>query len=350
MEGLYGGEVIFNTSMGGYQEICTDPSYAGQIVVFTKPHIGNTGTNEEDNESSRCWLSGVVVREQATRASSWRSTQDFSHFLRHSRIPCLYDVDTRKLTHHIRERGPLYGCIAIGDRSPEEAFVFAKECADSRADLLSLVSTPTPYLWDKRLVSLQRDMRATPFSFSVCVYDFGVKRSILSHLVSLGCRVTVVPHTYSLDQLLSLKPDGIVLSNGPGDPRQAACFMPTIEELLRRNIPLFGICFGCQLLGLAAGGTIVRMKVGHHGTNHPVIDLSTRQTFITSQNHGYVIAEEGLPNSLEVTHRSLVDGSIEGVRLKERLAFGFQGHPEGGGGPVDICTLFNQFIQMMSYA
>ena len=185
--------------------------------------------------------------------------------------------------------------------------------------------------------------------FSICVYDLGVKRSIVRRLVSLGCRVTVVPHTYSVEKLLSMKPDGVVLSNGPGDPLQAFSFMRTIKTLLHKNIPLLGICFGCQLLGLAAGGKTVRMKVGHHGTNHPVIDLATRQTFITSQNHGYVIADGTLPDSFEVTHRSLVDGSIEGIRLKDAPAFGFQGHPEGGGGPFDVCGLFDQFIRMMSY-
>lgn len=335
-EGAYPGEVIFNTSMFGYQEVCTDPSYADQIVVFTYPHIGNVGTNEEDNESERCQLSGIVMREPVKKASNWRSKDNFHTFLCKQKIPSIYGVDTRKLTIYLREKGSQYGCIAIGNFSLQAANQLARHHSrSSKPDLFSQVSTQSAYS-----LCLLKPSSA----FSVCVYDFGVKRSVLRSLCSLGCKVTVIPASFSCEQVLDLHPDGVVLSNGPGDPQKAGLAIKNIEGLLQNKIPLLGICFGCQLLALAAGGKIVKMKFGHHGANHPVIDLLNKKVFITSQNHGYRIADEGLPDSLDVTHRSLVDGSIEGIRFRSAPAFGFQGHPEGGPGPFDICGLFADFV------
>jgi carbamoyl-phosphate synthase small subunit len=343
-EGTHCGEVIFNTSMGGYQEVCTDPSYANQIILFTHPHIGNVGTNEEDNESSHCWISGIIMKEPSKRASNWRSTQTFPEFLLKHQIPALYGIDTRRLTNHIRESGSQIGCLAIGDISIQEAVLCAQKHAQSDLQELSFqVSTKTIYSWNSGLWN----KNSLPPSLSVCVYDFGVKRSILRRLVSLGCRVTVVSPSYTYEELLSLNPDGIVLSNGPGDPQKSTVAKKAIEELIKNKIPLLGICFGCQLLGLAAGGKTVKMKLGHHGSNHPVLDLKNNKSFITSQNHDFVLSDEGLPSCLEITHRSLVDNSIEGIRFRGRPIFGFQGHPEGGPGPFDLCGLFHEFVHLM---
>ncbi len=347
-EGVSCGEVIFTTSMGGYQEVCTDPSYAHQIVVFTRPHIGNTGTNDDDNESSQCWVKGLVLKEASKTDSNWRSTNSFQSFLNTDNIPSLYNVDTRRLTNHLRERGSQHGCIAIGDASPQAAIQFAQESArTSHHDLSALVSTKTPYSWNHGLSSLL-DIQPSPISsFSVCVIDFGVKHSILRWLVSLGCKVTVVPQSTTYNELLSHCPDGVLLSNGPGDPQKAYKAMNTIQKLLENNVPVFGVCFGCQLLGLAAGSTTVKMKVGHHGANHPVSDLAHNTTFITSQNHDFVISDDGRHHAFEITHRSLVDGSIEGIKLNNHTAFGFQGHPEGSPGPFDISGLFHEFTHVM---
>jgi carbamoyl-phosphate synthase small subunit len=340
--GTYCGEVIFTTAMGGYQEVCTDPSYTSQIVVFTTPHIGNTGTNDEDAQSPQCSVAGIITRHMSAIDSNWRSTQSLPSFLRRYHIPALYSIDTRRLTRHIREQGSLGGCIAIGDLSHHDAIALAQQSEKPSVT----VSTSIPYEWNADL-NLSRQTSHTLPPVRLCVMDFGVKRSLLQRLTAEGCRITVVPPHLAVQEILAYAPDGIVLSNGPGDPQDASYALTTIRQLIERQIPLLGVCFGCQLLGLAAGGTTVKMQLGHHGINHPVIDLTTGQAYITSQNHNFVIADANLPSGIEVTHRSLVDHSIEGIRYRQKPAFGFQGHPEGGPGPSDIGDIFHQFVSLM---
>jgi len=347
------GEVVFNTAMTGYQEILTDPSYCRQLVTLTYPHIGNTGTNAEDMESAKIQASGLIIRDSSMITSSWRSERGFEEFLRQGDTVAIADIDTRKLTRIIREKGALSGCIMTGDADPDEAVRHARKFPGiSGMDLAKFVTTRESYQWchgtsfgkQARIVG----RRIAPYH--VVAYDFGVKRNILKILSDLDCRMTVVPATTSAEEALSHAPDGIFLSNGPGDPEPCDYAIEAIREFLDRGVPLFGICLGHQLLGLAAGARTVKMKFGHHGANHPVKDLATGRVMITSQNHGFAIDEDSLPDTLEPTHRSLFDGSLQGVAHTAKPAFGFQGHPEASPGPHDILPLFERFITAMDEA
>ena len=344
------GEVVFNTAMTGYQEILTDPSYCRQIVTLTYPHIGNTGTNSDDMESARTHASGLVVRDSSMISSNWRSERSLGDFLRQSGTVAIGDLDTRKLTRIIRERGAQSGCIMTGDVDPETAIAHARKFPGiAGMDLAKFVTTDTAYQWcygttfgrGPRIFS----RRIAPYH--VVAYDFGIKRNILRMLSDLDCRMTVVPATTTADEAMALAPDGIFLSNGPGDPEPCDYAISAIKEFLNLDIPVFGICLGHQLLGLAVGARTKKMKFGHHGANHPVQDLTTGQVLITSQNHGFEVDEESLPDNVETTHRSLFDGSLQGIACKDRAAFGFQGHPEASPGPHDMSPLFEHFIRAM---
>jgi len=344
------GEVVFNTAMTGYQEILTDPSYCRQIVTLTYPHIGNTGTNSDDMESARTHASGLVVRDSSMINSNWRSERSLGDFLRQSGTVAIGDLDTRKLTRIIRERGAQSGCIMTGDVDPETAIAHARKFPGiAGMDLAKFVTTDTAYQWcygttfgrGPRIFS----RRIAPYH--VVAYDFGIKRNILRMLSDLDCRMTVVPATTTADEAMALAPDGIFLSNGPGDPEPCDYAISAIKEFLNLDIPVFGICLGHQLLGLAVGARTKKMKFGHHGANHPVQDLTTGQVLITSQNHGFEVDEESLPDNVETTHRSLFDGSLQGIACKDRAAFGFQGHPEASPGPHDMSPLFEHFIRAM---
>jgi carbamoyl-phosphate synthase small subunit len=344
------GEVVFNTAMTGYQEILTDPSYCRQIVTLTYPHIGNTGTNSEDMESTRTHASGLIIRDSSMVNSSWRSERSFTDFLRQGETVAIADIDTRKLTRIIREKGAQSGCIMTGDANPDTAVAHAKKFPGiAGMDLAKFVTTDTSYQWchgtsfGRRPRILSR--RIAPYH--VVAYDFGIKRNILRLLSDLDCRMTVVPATTSAEEALALGPDGIFLSNGPGDPEPCSYAITAIQEFLDVGIPIFGICLGHQLLGLAAGAQTIKMKFGHHGANHPVQDLATGKVMITSQNHGFAVDEESLPETVEATHRSLFDGSLQGIAFKDRPAFSFQGHPEASPGPHDLLPLFERFIQDM---
>ena len=344
------GEVVFNTAMTGYQEILTDPSYCRQIVTLTYPHIGNTGTTSDDMESARTHASGLIIRDSSLVSSNWRSERSFSDFLKQDDTVAIADIDTRRLTRIIREKGAQSGCIMSGAIDPDIAIEHARKFPGiAGMDLAKFVTTEDQYQWchgttfDRKPRILSR--RIAPYH--VVAYDFGIKRNILRLLSDLDCRMTVVPATTSAEEVLALDPDGVFLSNGPGDPEPCDYAIAAIQELLSSDIPLFGICLGHQLLGLAAGAKTTKMKFGHHGANHPVQDLATGQVLITSQNHGFAVDEETLPNNVEATHRSLFDGSLQGVSFKDQPAFGFQGHPEASPGPHDLLPLFERFIQDM---
>ncbi|CAB1274553.1 glutamine-hydrolyzing carbamoyl-phosphate synthase small subunit [Candidatus Nitrosacidococcus tergens] len=349
------GEVVFNTAMTGYQEILTDPSYCKQIVTLTYPHIGNTGINSEDWESSHVHVSGLIIRDYAPTFSNWRSQESLSVFLIRHQIVAIADVDTRKLTRHLREQGALSGCIMAGvNINEQEAIAKARAFPGLKGmDLADLVSTKESYHWNHRSWQLIKndstiDIHSNSKSrFHVVVYDFGVKHNILRMLVDRNCRVTVVPAKTSTQRVMDLSPDGVLFSNGPGDPETCNYGIASIQELLNKDIPLFGICLGHQLLAIACGAKAQKMKFGHHGANHPVQDLETKEVIITSQNHGFAIDEQILPNSLQPTHRSLFDGTLQGVKHKDKPAFGFQGHPEASPGPHDIAPLFDRFIRLM---
>jgi carbamoyl-phosphate synthase small subunit len=350
VEGTTVGETVFNTAMTGYQEILTDPSYARQIITFTYPQIGNTGINAEDVESDRVHAAGMVIRQTPRRASSWRMQQTLQAYLIEQGVVAITDVDTRRLTRLIREKGALAGCIIAGSGATVEAALaqarafpglkgmdLAREV--SRADVGSWNETD----WDLRTgYGRQDDPR-----YHVVAYDFGVKRNILRLLAERGCRLTVVPAATSAGDVLALKPDGVFLSNGPGDPEPCSYAIDAIRELLDHDVPMFGICLGHQLLALASGANTLKMKHGHHGANHPVKDLRDERVIITSQNHGFAVDSERLPNCLAVTHVSLFDGSLQGVRRNDRPALGFQGHPEASPGPQDCRYLFDEFVKMM---
>ena len=344
------GEVIFNTAMTGYQEIITDPSYCRQIVTLTCPHIGNTGSNSSDMESSSIHVSGLIMRDSSLVASSWRSERSFGEMLRQGEVVAIADIDTRKLTRIIREQGAQSGCILTGDADTEKAVRHASKFPGIvGTDLAKFVTTERPYQWchgstfDRKARILSR--RIAPYH--VVAYDFGIKRNILHLLSDLDCRMTVVPAATSASEALAMAPDGIFLSNGPGDPEPCDYAITAIKEFLKKGIPIFGICLGHQLLALAAGAKTVKMKFGHHGANHPVQDVATGQVLITSQNHGFTVDEKSLPKTVEVTHRSLFDGSLQGIAFKRTPAFGFQGHPEASPGPHDIRPLFERFILAM---
>ena len=344
------GEVVFNTAMTGYQEILTDPSYCRQMVTLTYPHIGNTGTNSDDMESSQVHASGLIIRDSSMINSSWRSERSFSDFLHQSETVAIADIDTRRLTRIIREKGAQSGCIMSGDADPATAVEHARKFPGiAGMDLAKFVTCNSPYQWchgvtfDRRPRILSR--RIAPYH--VVAYDFGIKRNILRLLSDLDCRMTVVPATTSAEEALALAPDGIFLSNGPGDPEPCDYAIAAIREFISAGIPLFGICLGHQLLALAAGARTEKMKFGHHGANHPVQDLETGRVMITSQNHGFAVAEDSLPDTVIATHRSLFDGSLQGIAFKDGPAFSFQGHPEASPGPHDLLPLFERFIQDM---
>jgi carbamoyl-phosphate synthase small subunit len=355
------GEVVFNTAMTGYQEILTDPSYAGQLVTLTYPHIGNTGVNDEDEESARVFAAGLIVRDVPQRASNFRMQRELPAYLRAHGIVGIADIDTRKLTRILREKGAQAGCIVAADEGAAltDAMV-ADALARARAypgmagqDLARVVSTAAPYSWTEGSWQLARPDgtpgHVTPEAsrFHVVAYDFGVKRNILRLLADRGCRITVVPAQTPADEVRRLQPDGVFLSNGPGDPEPCSYAIDAARSFIRERRPLFGICLGHQIMGIAAGGRTLKMKFGHHGANHPVLDVETKRVFITSQNHGFAVDEKSLPSNVKVTHVSLFDGSLQGFALTDAPAFCFQGHPEASPGPHDIQGLFDRFIAAM---
>ena len=342
------GEVVFNTSMTGYQEILTDPSYSHQIVTLTYPHIGNTGANHEDMESDKIHASGLIIRNASMIASSWRSELSLENFLEENNLVAIADIDTRRLTSILRKSGAQSGCIMTGDIDPKLASDKAKAFPGiAGMDLAKVVCIKEPYEWNdgSNFSNRLRPIKQTEKVFNVVALDYGVKRNILRLLVDLGCKVTVLPATSSAEKILSYNPDGIFLSNGPGDPDACDYAITAIKELLKTPIPIFGICLGYQLLALAANAKTIKMKFGHHGANHPVIDLSSGKVVITSQNHGFAVDAKTLPSNLNVTHTSLFDGTLQGVQVKNKNAFGFQGHPEASPGPHDLMYIFNKFIE-----
>ena len=345
------GEVVFNTAMTGYQEILTDPSYCRQIVTLTYPHIGNTGTNSDDMESSQIHASGLVIRDSSAIASSWRNERSFSEFLRAGKTVAIADIDTRKLTRLLREKGAQSGCIMTGDVDPAICVQHANKFPGiAGMDLAKFVTTDKAYQWcygtDTEQRSRIMSRRVAPYH--VVAYDFGIKRNILRILSDLDCRMTVVPATTPAAEVLALAPDGVFLSNGPGDPGPCDYAITAIQDILDTDVPVFGICLGHQLLALAIGAKTVKMKFGHHGANHPVLDESSGRVMITSQNHGFAVDAESLPDDVKTTHKSLFDGSLQGIELPDRAAFSFQGHPEASPGPHDLLPLFERFILDMA--
>jgi carbamoyl-phosphate synthase small subunit len=343
------GEVVFNTAMTGYQEILTDPSYAGQIVTLTYPHIGNVGANPEDAESAKAYAAGLVIRDLPLAASSWRRKEDLSAYLERNRIVAIGDIDTRRLTRLLRNKGAQNGCIQAA-RIDEGVALEAARAAPSMAgqDLAKVVSATQSYDWNESLWALGTGYRSADNPrFHVVAFDYGVKHNILRNLAERGCRVTVLPAMSTARQAMALKPDGVFLSNGPGDPEPCDYAIHAIREIVQGGTPVFGICLGHQLLGLAAGAKTMKMKFGHHGANHPVQDLATGRVFITSQNHGFAVDEKTLPANVRPTHRSLFDGTLQGIELTDRPAFSFQGHPEASPGPREMSYLFDRFITAM---
>ena len=352
-QGATVGEVVFNTAMTGYQEILTDPSYAGQIVTLTYPHIGNVGVNAEDVESRRPFAAGLVIRDLPRQASNFRSTGDLGAYLADHDIVGIADLDTRKLTRLLREKGAQNGCIlagaAVGDAGVEHAVARAKAApAMTGQDLAKVVSCTSAYDWTSGAWALGAGFR-TPGNprFHVVAYDFGIKHNILRLLVERGCRLTVVPAETTAEAALALAPDGVFLSNGPGDPEPCDYAIRAISTIVDAGLPTFGICLGHQLLALASGARTVKMKFGHHGANHPVQDRDTGQVLITSQNHGFAVDAQTLRSNTRITHVSLFDGSLQGIARNDRPAFGFQGHPEASPGPHDISYLFDRFVKLM---
>jgi carbamoyl-phosphate synthase small subunit len=347
------GEVVFNTAMTGYQEILTDPSYCRQIVTLTYPHIGNTGTNDEDGESGRVHAAGLVVRDLPRRHSSWRAQKDLGSYLRENEVVAISDLDTRKLTRILREKGAQNGCLMSGEVDLQAALAKAKEFPGlAGMDLAKLVTAAAPYEWHEGRWELGKGYRRLEQAKShVVAYDYGIKRNILRMLAERGARVTVVPAQFPAREVLRLKPDGVFLSNGPGDPEPCDYAIEAIGEILdATRVPVFGICLGHQLMGLASGAKTLKMKFGHHGANHPVKDLDTGQVVITSQNHGFAVDPATVGSNLRATHISLFDGSLQGLARTDRPAFCFQGHPEASPGPHDIGYLFDRFAKMMSDA
>jgi carbamoyl-phosphate synthase small subunit len=346
------GEVVFNTAMTGYQEILTDPSYARQIVTLTYPHIGNTGTNSDDLESSSIHAAGLVIRDLPLAHSSWRATESLTDFLLSGNVVAIAEIDTRKLTRLLREKGAQAGCIASGEAAarPDLAVAAARRFPGLKGmDLAKVVSVRRPYQWNEGTNwSLEQGPKRRPGQrMHVVAYDYGLKRNILRLLADHGCRMTVVPAQTPADEAMSMQPDGIFLSNGPGDPEPCTYAIEAIKRFLQVGIPVFGICLGHQLLGLACGAKTTKMKFGHHGANHPVIELDTGRVFISSQNHGFAVEESTLPATVRATHRSLFDGSLQGLACTDRPAFSFQGHPEASPGPRDLAPLFSQFVESM---
>lgn len=348
------GEVVFNTAMTGYQEILTDPSYAQQIVTLTYPHIGNTGTTPEDAESDRVWAAGLVIRDLPLVASNWRNTMPLSDYLKANNVVAIAGIDTRRLTRILREKGAQNGCIMAGDNISEEAAIAAAQGFPGLKgmDLAKVVSTKEKYEWRSTVWDLKTDSHATidasELPYHVVAYDYGVKLNILRMLVERGCRVTVVPAQTPAAEALALKPDGVFLSNGPGDPEPCDYAIQAIKDVLETEIPVFGICLGHQLLALASGAKTLKMGHGHHGANHPVQDLDSGVVMITSQNHGFAVDETTLPANVRAIHKSLFDGTLQGIERTDKSAFSFQGHPEASPGPNDVAPLFDRFINEMA--
>lgn len=357
-DGTTVGEVVFNTSMTGYQEILTDPSYAQQIVTLTYPHIGNVGSNPADEESNQVYAKGLIIRDLSLLESNFRSQQNLADYLKQHQIIAIADIDTRKLTRILREKGALHGCIMTGSdkaallNMAQQALLNTKNFQGlSGLDLAKDVTTSQSYIWQQGSWSLGNEnpppKQANELPYHVVAYDFGVKRNILRMLVDRGCRLTIVPAKIPANEVLALNPDGIFLSNGPGDPAPCTYAIEAIQQFLNTNIPIFGICLGHQLLALACGAKTVKMKFGHHGGNHPVKDLQKNTVMITAQNHGFAVDEATLPNHLRPTHRSLFDGSLQGIHHNKKPAFSFQGHPEASPGPHDAGLLFDHFIELI---
>ena len=349
------GEVVFNTSMTGYQEILTDPSYCSQIVTLTYPHIGNTGVNEEDEEAKNIAAAGLVIRDLPLVYSNWRSEKPLDEYLKERGIIAIAGIDTRRLTRILRDKGAQSGCIIAGSDAgvanvQEKALEQAKAFPGLKGmDLAKVVSTSSPYEWNESIWSLTSGHQAaTDLPYHVVAFDFGIKRNILRLLVSQGCKVTVVPANTSAEKVLAMNPHGVFLSNGPGDPEPCDYAISAIHKILERKVPVFGICLGHQLLALASGAKTTKMKFGHHGANHPVQNIETGEVMITSQNHGFAVDEASLPATLETTHRSLFDQSLQGIRRTDVPAFSFQGHPEASPGPRDVEPLFKQFAELIA--
>jgi len=349
-EGESSGEVVFNTAITGYQEILTDPSYARQLVTLTFPHIGNTGCNAVDEESQRPMAAGLIIRDLPLQHSSWRSEESLDAYLLRNQIVAISDIDTRALTRILREKGAQGGCLMSGPSVDAEIAVTKARAFPGikGLDLARVVSTGKPYEWLEGSWDLdEASWKVTAKDAHIVAYDFGIKRQILRMFCDRGCRVTVVPAQTPAADVMALSPDGIFLSNGPGDPEPCDYAIRAISELLETGLPIFGICLGHQLLALATGARTVKMKFGHHGANHPVQDLNSKQVFITSQNHGFAVDEDSLPDNVRATHRSLFDGSLQGIEVNDRRAFGFQGHPEASPGPHDIAALFDRFVNQL---
>ncbi|RJX82065.1 glutamine-hydrolyzing carbamoyl-phosphate synthase small subunit [Pseudomonas sp. LS-2] len=348
------GEVVFNTAMTGYQEILTDPSYAQQIVTLTYPHIGNTGTTPEDAESDRVWSAGLVIRDLPLVASNWRNKMSLADYLKANNVVAIAGIDTRRLTRILREKGAQNGCIMAGDGITEEAAIAAARGFPGLKgmDLAKEVSTKETYEWRSSVWSLKTDshpeVAAADLPYNVVAYDYGVKTNILRMLVERGCRVTVVPAQTPASEVLALNPDGVFLSNGPGDPEPCDYAIQAIKDVLQTDVPVFGICLGHQLLALASGAKTVKMGHGHHGANHPVQDLDSGVVMITSQNHGFAVDESTLPSNVRAIHKSLFDGTLQGIERTDKEAFSFQGHPEASPGPNDVAPLFDRFITAMA--
>jgi carbamoyl-phosphate synthase small subunit len=349
-DGISAGEVVFNTAMTGYQEILTDPSYCQQLITLTYPHIGNTGVNDEDEEATRIHASGLIIRDLPLLASNWRSQGSLQDYLQSRGVVAIADIDTRKLTRLLRDQGAQSGAIMAGDDISEAAAIAAAGEFGGLAgcDLAQVVSTQEAYSWTQSSWSLEQGYQDNAETrFHVVAYDFGIKKNILCMLAERGARVTVVPAKTSADEVLALQPDGVFLSNGPGDPEPCDYAIEAISKILQTDLPVFGICLGHQLLALASGARSIKMKFGHHGANHPVQDLATGVVMITSQNHGFAVDEDSLPDTLKATHRSLFDGSLQAVERTDKAAFSFQGHPEASPGPHDVAPLFDRFFDMI---
>ena len=350
--GLSVGEVVFNTALTGYQEVLTDPSYARQMVTLTYPHIGNTGMTDQDDEASKVWSAGLIVRDVPRRPSNWRSQVSLPEWLKARGVVAIAGIDTRKLTRILRERGAQNGALMAGEIDVEQALEAARKFPGLKGmDLARVVSTETGYSWSEGSLDLDANAFVTPAKrYKVVAYDFGVKTNILRMLADRGIELTVVPATTPAAEVLALKPDGVFLSNGPGDPAPCDYAISAIKVLIEKKIPTFGICLGHQLLALAAGAQTMKMAHGHHGANHPVQDVDSGQVMITSQNHGFAVDEASLPANVRVTHRSLFDQTIQGIALTDAPAFSFQGHPEASPGPHDVAALFDRFIALMDAA
>ena len=349
-DGETSGEVVFNTAMTGYQEILTDPSYTKQIVTLTYPHIGNTGVNPEDDESDRVWAAGLVIRDLSLTVSNWRATESLPEYLRARGIVAIADVDTRRLTRILRDKGAQNGCILAGDDVDEERALAAARAFPGLKgmDLAKEVSVKESYEWREGTWDrVEGHVEKSDSRYHVVAYDYGCKRNIFRMLVDRHCRVTVVPAQTPASEVLAMKPDGVFLANGPGDPAPCDYAITAIREIIETRLPIFGICLGHQLLGLASGARTVKMKHGHHGANHPVKNLDDGTVMITSQNHGFDVDAETLPDTLKITHVSLFDGSVQGIHRTDVPAFSFQGHPEASPGPHDCAPLFDHFIELM---